>query len=192
MTGMGDPVRTLLYGNRIMAVCGVSYLAWWLIVFRPPGPRRTPVGGRLLALAFLTGVAGAYLCGRALTAPVPEVRPGIRSLWIAAAGAVLYVVLLAGTVRIFHRPVTSELLIITAWTVLELCVVGSLYRWGVLGAETAVPLTAVVSTAALASLICYLLYYRLPYTAGYIDGCVPLVSAVMTIIAIDLAAARAI
>ena len=189
---MENPVKPLLSGNWLMAVCGIFYLAWWVIVFRPPKPRSTPAGAVLLTLAFLTGIAGFYIMTKALTSPVTEARPGIRGIWIVAAGAVLYAVLLAGTSLIFHRQVTSELLIITAWATLELCTLSFLYRCRTLNPGGSVLLAAVVFTAAAASLVCYLLYYRLPYTAGYIDGCIPLVLAIVTIAAINLTTAHSL
>lgn len=187
---MEHPIRTLLTGNWTMALCGVFYLAWWIVVFRPPKPRSVPAGWALLALAFLTGITGLYLMGRTLTEPFPDAHPGIRGLWIVLTGAVAYVLLLAGTTFIFHRQVTSELLIIVAWTVLELCAVNFLYRYGGLSQGASWTLAGIVLASALASLVCYLLYYRLPYTAGFIAGCFPLALAVVTIALINLTAAR--
>ena len=189
---MENSAKTLLAGNWIMALCGVFYLAWWVVAFRPPQPRSTSASRTLLALAFLTGIAGFYLMGRTLAAPVPEVRDGIRGLQIALCGGVAYAVLLAGSVLIFQRQVTSELLIIVAWAVLELCAVSFLYRCGVLTYAAALTLAGIVLAAAIASLVCYLLYYRLPYTPGFIAGCVPLALAVLTIALVNLTAARTI
>ena len=189
---MEHPAKVLLTGNWIMALCGVFYLAWWVAAFRPPKPRSTPVGWVLLALAFLAGMAGFYLMGRTLVEPVSEVNPGVPGRWITLTGAVAYAVLLAGTTLIFHRQVTSELLIIVAWTVLELCTVSFLYRCGGLRNAAAWTLAGIVLAAAVASLICYLLYYRLPYTPGFIVGCIPLALAVLTIALVNLTAARTI
>lgn len=185
---MEHPVKTLLSGNWLMALCGGFYLAWWVVVFRPPKPRNSSAGWCLLALAFLAGMAGFYLCGRALTSPPPDMNSGVRSLWIVAGGAAAYAALLTGSTLFFHRQVTSELLIIVAWTVLELCTVNFLLRSGALQQGAAIPLAALILTATLISLVCYLLYYRLPYTAGYISGCIPLALAILTIIAVNLTA----
>ena len=189
---MENPAKTLLTGNWTMALCGVFYLAWWVVVFRPPKPRNSPVGWALLALAFLAGIAGFYLMGRTLAEPLPDARPGIRGLWIVLAGAVAYVLLLAGTTLIFHRQVTSELLISVAWTVLELCAVNFLYRCGALSPSGTLSLACLILSAAASSLVCYLLYYRLPYAPGFIAGCVPLALAVVTIALVNLAAGRII
>ena len=189
---MEHPGKVLLLGNWIMALCGAFYLAWWVAAFRPPQPRSTPVTRTLLALAFLAGIAGFYLMGRTLAAPVQEVRGGVRGLQIALCGGAVYVVLLAGSVLLLHRQVTSELLIIVAWAVLELCAVSYLYRCGNLPYAASLTLAGIVLAAAVASFVCYLLYYRLPYTAGFIAGCVPLALAVLTIALVNLTAARTI
>ena len=189
---MEHPAKVLLTGNWIMALCGVFYLAWWIVAFRPPQPRSTPISRTLLTLAFLSGIAGFYLMGRTLAAPFPEVRDGIRGLRIVLCGAAAYAVLLAGSVLIFHRQVTSELLIIVAWTVLELCAVNFLYRCGALSPSGTLSLACLILSAAASSLVCYLLYYRLPYTPGFIAGCVPLALAVVTIALVNLAAGRII
>ena len=185
MRKMANPLKILILGNWLMAVCGGFYLAWWLIAFRPPKPRSAPVCVLLLTLAFLAGIAGFYFCARTLTTPPVKMLPGIRNLHITLGGIAAYVALLAVSVLAFHRMVTSELLIITAWAVLELCVVNTLYRCENLARGAAVRLSALILAAALVSLVCYLLYYRLPYTAGYIDGCIPLVLAIAVILAVN-------
>ena len=189
-TNMDRPEMTLIGGNYLMAVCGLVYLAWWIVVFRPPKPRSSVLGTALLILAASMGIVGFYIMGRALTQTVPALRPGIDSRWIVLIAAAAYGVLLAGTVLLFRRIVTSELLIITAWTALELCAVNALYRWGTLTGRGGIVLSGLVLAAAAGSLVCYLLYYRLPYTAGFLDGCVPLALAVLTILLINWTAAR--
>ena len=185
---MEDPAKMLAAGNWIMVLCGAFYLAWWVIVFRPPKMQYSPVGWGLLSLAFMAGIIGVYLMGKALCTPIPAALPGIRGMWILMGGVFCYAALLWGSVVLFHRQVTSELLIITAWAVLELCTLNFLYRSGSLHQTAALILTAAVLTAMAISLVCYLLYYRLPYTAGYIDGCIPLVLAEIVMVLINLTA----
>ena len=183
---MEDPVKMLAAGNWIMVLCGAFYLAWWVIVFRPPKMQYSPVGWGLLSLAFMAGIIGVYLMGKALCTPIPEAFPGIRGVWILMAGVLCYATLLWGSTVIFHRQVTSELLIITAWTVLELCTLNFLYRSGRVHQTAALILTAAVLTAMVVSLICYLLYYWLTYTEGYVVGCIPLILAEIVMICVNL------
>ena len=190
---MNHPVRDLLTGNWIMALCGCFYLAWWIVVFKPPKPKSGPAGWVLLSLAFLTGIVGVYIMVKSLMTPIQEARPGmISNFKIIIAGAVVYALLLILTVRFFHRQVTSELLIIIAWAVLEFCAVNFLYRCDNINIITALLLAGIITAAVLAGLICYILYDRLPYAESFIDGCVPLILAVLTIVLINITAARAI
>lgn len=174
---------SLIYGNWLMVICACFYLAWWIVTFRPPEPRGTPLGRVFLILAFLTGLSGLVWCIRVLNAPVEDViHSGIPGLWIVIGGVAAYFALLAGTGILLHRQVTSELLIITGWAVVELCLVNYWYQHGNLQIEWGIGLTVIIFSAAVVSLICYLLYYKLPYEKGYIDGCIPLalVATVMT------------
>lgn len=182
---MESPEKTLLAGNWIMVLCGAFYLAWWIIVFRPPRMRSSPVGWGMLSLAFMAGIVGVYLMGKALNTPVPEIHSGMRGLWIVAAGAVCYAILLWASTALFHRQVTSELLIITAWAVLELCTVNFLYRGGAVAQTPALILAGMVLAGMMGSLVCYLLYYRLAYVQSFIVGCIPLALAEIIMITIN-------
>ena len=86
----------------------------------------------------------------------------------------LYAVLLTGTVKLFKRPVTTELLLFTAWAVLELGVLDALFAAHALAAPAAIALGALAVAVLLTSLACYLLYYRLKPRRAYVAGAVPL------------------
>jgi hypothetical protein len=94
--------------------------------------------------------------------------------YILAGGAVLFFLLLAVTVLAFHRPVTSELLIIHIWAVLELSAAAALYGAGRFGPVRAAFIASLAGIATVTALICYVLYYRLDEIAGYRAGMVPL------------------
>ena len=172
-------------GNWLMVVCAAFYLAWWRITFRPPAPEGTPLGSACIILAFITGIAGIVLAGISMNSGSENTeRAGIPGIAIVIGGVVTYVVLLAVSSRLFHRQVTSELLIIIVWTVLELCALNSWYQRGKLVFVLTVILAVMVIIVAIASLICYLQYYRVSYEKGYLIGSIPLVltAAIMAII----------
>lgn len=183
---MEGPIKTLMYGNWLMGICFSFYLAWWITAFRPPEPKSTPVTVGLLGAAFVTGLAGLYLCGSALTAPIVPVQPGISNLRIVGGGVAAYLLFLAVTALAFHRQITSELLLITAWAALELCIVNTLYQCGNLTPGTAFNLVLLTLAGTLISLVCYVLYYRVSYVASYIDGCIPLALAIAVILTVNL------
>ena len=101
-------------------------------------------------------------------------------------------VLLIVTYVFFHRPVTTELLLIVGWAMLALAEINALYGMDVFSRKTAVIFCLITAAAVLGSLVCYVLYYRLGNTAGYIDGIVPLVlaAAVFGVLAAAIAVAE--
>ena len=100
--------------------------------------------------------------------------PGIR---ILIGGICIYILLLAVTVLIFKRPVTTELILIVGWGMLAMAEISALYGFGRFSLRTAWVFIALTAIAAVISLICYTLYYKLDSRAGYLDGCVPLIMA---------------
>ena len=179
---------SLIYGNRLMVICACFYLAWWIITFRPPEPKGTLVGRICLVMAFLTGLGGLFWCIKELNTQTDSaVNRGIPGMMIVTGGIAAYLILLTITGKIMHRQVTSELLIITGWTVLELCLLNYWYQQGSLQTGWAVGFAVIVIAAAVVSLICYLLYYNLPYVQGYIDGCIPLGLVAVIMSGINLA-----
>ena len=177
----------ILIGNWLMVICSIFYLAWWLIVFKPPAPKGSLIGTILLICAFVSGIAGLFFSVREMAIPTVEMQNrGIKGYLIIACGIALYMGLLAATKMIFHRQVTSELFIITGWVGLEAAICNYMYAYGTFSVKEAVILAVVVLAAGIISLVCYVLYYELPYVKGYIDGCIPLVLVMIVMIVINL------
>ena len=116
----------------------------------------------------------------------PAVNPFIPVWIIPVLGIISYMILLFVSANLFHRQVTSELFIIVGWTVLELCIVGTLYRYGAIGrGNLAAYITGIIIVTVL-SMVCYLLYYDLEYVKGYIDGMIPLILTGIMMVIINL------
>ena len=181
-------VQGLFRAHALLLACSLLYLAWWVTFFRPGAARVTgplfAFGGLCLVGAAVCGVAGAVLAGGALPGlPGAEEVP---RLGFAVAGIVGYLVLLAVTVGIFRRQVTTELLLIAAWGALEGCVVASLRAAGLLSGVGFLACALLVVALVVASLVCYVLYYRLGPAASFVDGMVPLLAVALESAAILL------
>ena len=187
----------ILTGNWLMVVCSICYLAWWLITFKPPAPKGTSVGTLCLIGAFCSGLLGLFLTGTGMA--IDEgltgsgmandegiTGSGVPMLWIIIAGIIMYAVLLILTRVLFHRQVTSELFIIVGWAVLEAALCNYMYALGRFTAKEALIYVGVILVTAVVSLICYILYYELPYVKGYIDGCIPLALCMIVMIILNL------
>lgn len=179
------PLWEIFFGNLLLLFCSLFYLAWWIITFRPDSSGG-PAGRLFIAAAFITGIAAIVLMSVGINA-LSHVSKGLSVIFILIGGAVLFLILLPVTSVIFHRAVTSELIIIHIWAVAELAAVAVLY--GRLGAGRTITLAVLIGIATVAGLICYMLYYRLDKTASYWNGMIPLATdaVVMAVFQVMLA-----
>jgi hypothetical protein len=179
------PLWEIFVGNLLLLLCSISYLAWWIVSFRPDTTAGAsgPSGGMFITFAFITGFAAIA----SLSVGFSSVADGLKGIpvWSVLLGsATLFFVLLPVTSVVFQRPVTSELLIIHTWLALELSVIVVLASLGRFGAGRTVILSSFVGIATIVGLVCYMLYYRLDAEASYRVGMIPLIvdAVVMTVI----------
>lgn len=171
-----NTVAAVARGHVLLALCAACYLVWWCIFFRPnvqvEGPLRW-VGYALFALMVVLGAWGPVSAATSL-GELPGAQ-GLRfwPFWVAAVLG--YVVALLVTRGVFGRQVTTELVLIVAWCAFECAVVAALSR-GTIAGGTAVVLYVLVALLTVASLVCYVLYYRVPEWPSFFIGMVPLVA----------------
>ena len=183
---MGLPVKQMFRGNLLFIVCCAFYLAWWLLAFRPAGAVGGMKTGWLLLPAFAAGLAAVLFTLKGIfSAPAQTTLfPGGVLAW---GGVAAYLSLLAITRLLFHRPATTELLLIVGWAVLALSEINALYGLGRFSHGLAVGFAAVIGAVLLLHLVCYVLYYRLGARASYIDGMLPLLTAALVMAGISAA-----
>ena len=115
------------------------------------------MNGILLLITAGLGLAGGVLS----LLPIPTVRDyWISPSSIAVIGVAAYIVLLLVTDFLFHRMVTTELILIVGWTMLELVVAGRLYAAGALENGSFLAVCMVIAAAFLISIVLYVAYYR--------------------------------
>lgn len=164
--------RQLLGGCLGLVACMAFYLIWWCITFKP-GASATSFGTTCIIMAVVVGIVGLFFMIRGLGGIHVKVET-VANWKIAIGGVVAYIVLLALTFLLLKRQVTTELLLITGWAVLGLCIVNTLYGSGVYTQTLSMALVIVLAIVVVANLVCYLLYYPLGGFAGYVVGMVPL------------------
>ncbi len=181
------PVKHLFWGNLLLIVCCAFYLAWWVLAFRPTGAVRGMKTGWLLIPASGAGLAAVILAVKGIrSSSAGALFPGGLLLW---GGVAAYLILLLVTGLLLKRQVTTELFLIVGWTVLALSEIDALYGAGRVPRGPAVALAAAAGAAALVSLVCYVLYYRLDARAGYVDGMVPLFAVALVMAGLSAAIA---
>lgn len=168
------PVWELFAGNFLFLFCSLFYLVWWIVCFRPHVSGGNS-GGIFLVFAFLTGIAALTLMSVGISALAHDSK-ALPVRFILIGAAVLYLILLPVTAVVFHRQVTSELIIMIVWAALELSVITVLCGTGRFSVGRTLVMAVVIGIATIVGLICYVLYYRLDGAANYIDGMIPLVA----------------
>lgn len=133
--------------------------------------------GILLLSTAALGIAGVVL---SLTGVPLITPPKIKGFVIIAAGIVTYVLLLLITRFAFHRIVTTELILIVGWTMLEMAVICKLNAAGSLSERGFAFMCAVIAAAFIVSIILYAAYYRMEEMKAFYAAMVPLVSAALS------------
>lgn len=180
----GGPARQMFWGDVLLVGCCVFYLLWWILAFRPAGAVKGMRSGWLLIPAFLLGIAAVILIVQG-AGGADAARSFFSGRAVLLAGAASYAVLLIVTQLAFHRQVTTELFLIVGWTALAFLESNALYGLEIITRSGAAALFAAAVIAAVAGMVCYLLYYGLDNRAGYVDGMIPLilVAVYMTVLA---------
>lgn len=181
--------RQIFLANLLVVVCCAFYLAWWILAFKPVNPIKGIKTGWLLIPAFAAGIAAVVFAvgGLGTAAVYPGLLP---SGWVLWGGILAYVVLLAVTRFLLHRPVTTELFLIVGWAMLALSEVSTLFGDSALSHNAAIIFAVIIAVGTMVCLICYVLYYKLSAMAGFIDGMVPLIMAALVMAGMDLVLLR--
>ena len=168
-------MNRVLTGQVLLVLCCVVYLIWWYRGFRPgiDVNRVGGINGVLLLITAALGMAGIVMS----LMPVREAAPlKVSPVTIAAAGIIAYFALLFITRTWFHRVVTTELLLIVGWTVLEAVVITRLDAAGLLGSSGFIVMCVVIAAAFLVSMVMYVAYYRMEEMKAFYAAMVPLVT----------------
>lgn len=145
------------------------------------------LNGILLLITAALGFTGVILS----LMPVPFVdEPLISQIGIATGGIIAYVAFLLITKGVFHRIVTTELILIVGWTTLEMVVADRLYAAGAFDSRCFWGACMVIAVAFLISIVLYVAYYRMEEMKAFYAAMVPLVTeAVAMMVVVEMVAA---
>lgn len=128
-----------------------------------------------LVLTALFGIMGTESTIIGMNAIRPVRKPLVPGWTICVAGIALYAVLFFVTGKLMNRPVTTELLLITGWLVLELCMVNSLAAGGMAHSRI-VWMIVIILASWVISMILYMVYYHMEEQKAYYAAMVPLIT----------------
>ena len=168
-------MRRILAGQALLILCCGVYLVWWARGYRPgiSVNRFGGINGVLFWITAVSGIAGlACSLGR-----IGEARaPVMNGYLIAVIGVLAYFALMLVTRYAFGRIVTTELLLIVGWTVLEMTVINRLYGAEILSVGEFAVMCAVIGAAFAVSIVLYVAYYRMEAMKAFYAAMVPLVT----------------
>jgi hypothetical protein len=169
---LSESINKMYLGNILLLFCFLFYLAWWRITFNPYKVNRSGRPAYLFA-AFILGIAAIFFILSSIASLAFE-SSALPVRYFILFGILAFMVLLPVTSRILKRLVTSELLIMHFWTVLELSMAEVLSGTGYLIFLYKQILVIMIAVASVISLICYLIYYRLDANLRFRVGMIPL------------------
>jgi hypothetical protein len=174
-------MKDLIHGNILLIICCGCYLLWWIIAFNPEHSLSKMITSPIIVFAAAIGIVGGYLVLRAISA-TSLTRSIIGGFQLLAIGAIVYVALLLFSMLVLKRPVTTELLLIVGWAVLQISYTNVLYGTEHISLALASILILLIIAFAVVSFIAYLFYYQLAPMPSYIDGMIPLVLVMVMMI----------
>ena len=170
-------MRQILSGQILLIICFIFYLIWWYRGYRPGMmvSRVQGINSLLLALTAGFGVSGIVVSvmGAGSAGGMLKVNPA----HILIAGIAAFILLLLVTRYVFSREVTSELLLIVVWTMLEIWVIDALNGIGSLSDMHFGVLAVMLAAVFVVSIILYVAYYRMEEMKAFYTAMVPLVAA---------------
>lgn len=172
---MASSYNKILLGQCLLVVCCVFYLIWWSMSYRPGVQvnKAGGVNGMLLLVTAVSGVVGILFTVNGLRA-IPRYKTPMNNMVIIIGGIAAYIVLMLLTSTVFHRVVTTELLLIVGWVVLELCTINILNGAGTLSLRLFTVMLIVLAAAFIVSMILYVMYYRMADMKAFYAAMVPL------------------
>ena len=175
---MDHYIGWLRLGQIMLIVCCVFYLIWWSVSYRPDEIVNRIGGWRgiLLSITAICGIGGMLLSVFGLNLVKKTSAPKMNGILICLAGLILYFILMAITVIGFKRPVTTELLLITGWAVLELSVINAENSAGEFSDMHFYFGCMIILAAFVISMILYILYYRMEEWKAFYAAMVPLIT----------------
>lgn len=161
----------IVSGQGFFLLSAVFYIIAWILNYGKesfmPGPgQKVLVGtsvlyGLVASTLSIMGVAELAVAAERLSVPIWQ---------MAAAGASVFIAVMLISVIFMHRPFTTELLLLSFWTTLELIIFFTIsYTWGKMGPVAQWGYLIAVMIFIIGT-VCYLLHFRLRAASRFVNG----------------------
>lgn len=108
----------IITGQFLLSLGALFYTGWWLTAFRPDARSEGALSALLFLLLAVFGLSGTALTVHGIHGlPLPPSWPG--GTMLLALALLVYFILLAGSVKLFGRKPTTELILLVLWALME-------------------------------------------------------------------------
>lgn len=168
-------MRQIITGQILLIVCCMFYLIWWYLGYKPGvyADRIGGINGILLMATAVFGMAGIMF---SLMPVFATNKAKYSQMYIVIGGIAAYILLLFITKYAFHRIVTTELILIVIWTMLEMSVLNTLSGSEIFTGTKLIIMYFVIAIAFVISMVLYVAYYRMEEMKAFYAAMIPLVT----------------
>ena len=182
-------MRKVVMGNWILVISTIFYLLWWVLTFRTDPPMANASGRFCMGGALLMAAIGALISVVGINSSIKEneiIRQGFSGIQIFAAGVILYMCLFLITNLGFHRQVSMQLPVFSAWFVLMISEINYFGRGVNVSRTTLWILSAIVSVTWGICVVCYIIYSQREFPDTFFIGYVPVFAIIVSMVSVNV------
>ena len=177
----------IIIGQIFLILCCIVYLIWWYCSFKPGEnvKRISGVNGLLLLITFALGIIGIAYSISSINLVRNHI---INTSSLPIIGIISYIILFVITRFFFNRIVTTELFLITFWTIFEIYVADKIYAMGNIGKYRFITECIIIAFAFIISIILYVAYYNMDEWKAFYTAMIPLITEGVAMLSLVLMA----
>ena len=143
------------------------------------------MNGLLLLITFALGIIGIAFSMSSGSLVRNHI---INTSILPIIGIISYIILLIITRFFFNRIVTTELFLITFWTILEIYIADKIYVMGNIGKYRFIAECIIIGIAFIISIILYVAYYKMDEWKAFYTAMIPLITEAIAMLSLVLMA----
>lgn len=170
---MENFIKDFLVGSTAFFLCAIFYCIFWGVSYNENTNAPVLVKIIFFTLTAIFGIASIAQYASGIKNAV-YVNKSISNLIILIVAVATYIILAFVTKIAFKRVITTELILIVFCTMGAFCVINSLYSAAIFYKVSTIIFIILTVLIFMASLVCYIIYYKLNAQKAFIIGFIPL------------------
>lgn len=164
----------ILSGHFLLILSGIAYSMAWILNYSGGAYSESAAAGILIFGSLLLGIIGIIIlinCITILSENIKNKKLKIRHIFLA--GVIFFILALIVTTIGFKRIFTTELILITLWTFLEISVIYAIHYSQCLSKPQTIFAVFLIAVSVLTGIFCYTIHYTLSGFIQFLNGLIP-------------------